>query len=101
MSALRDSIVPALIGSVLSGLGALVLSIYSDFVPALIPALQNVPTKTYVEIILLLGLVFFLLWRSQSFSGQRQDSIGLVLYREKRLGSNGLLKSTTAINVKK
>ena len=60
MSTIRDSVVPVLIGSVLSGLGALALSIYFDFVPALIPALQNVPTKIYVKIVLLLVLVLLL-----------------------------------------
>lgn len=60
MSAIRESIVPVLIGSILSGLGALALSVYSDFVPALAPALQNIAAKTYVEIILLLCLVLLL-----------------------------------------
>lgn len=60
MNTIRDSIVPVLIASVLTGLGAIALSIYSDFVPALIPALQSVPPKTYVKIVLLLLLLLSL-----------------------------------------
>lgn len=51
---------PALVGSILSGLGALVLSIYSDFLPVLIPALQSVAPQTYLKIVLLLVLLLLL-----------------------------------------
>lgn len=61
MNFIRDSIVPLLVGSILTGLGALALSIYSDFLPGLIPTLQNVAPKTYVKIVLLLVLVLVLL----------------------------------------
>ena len=57
---IRHSVLPALIGAILSGLGALALSIYSDFVPVLMPALQNVTAETYVKIVLLLFLVLLL-----------------------------------------
>ncbi len=57
MNSIRDSVLPALLGSILSGLGALALSIYSDFLPVLVPALQSVAPHTYVKIILLFVLV--------------------------------------------
>jgi hypothetical protein len=57
MSTLRESVVPALVGAALSGLGALILSIYADFLPGLLPALQGVTAKTYVKIVLLLVLL--------------------------------------------
>ena len=60
MTSLRDAVLPVLLGSILSGLGALALSIYSDFLPVLIPALQNVAPKTYVKIVLLFALVLVL-----------------------------------------
>lgn len=60
MNSLRDIVLPVLLGSILSGLGALALGIYSDFLPVLMPALQNVAPKTYVKIILLLVLVLVL-----------------------------------------
>ena len=60
MTSIRDSVLPVLVGSILTGLGALALSIYSDFLPALIPALQNVAPQTYVKIILLLVLLLLL-----------------------------------------
>jgi hypothetical protein len=60
MNSIRDNVVPALVGSILSGLGALALSIYFDFLPALIPALRNVAPQTYAKLILLLVLVLLL-----------------------------------------
>ena len=57
MNSIRDNVLPVLLGSILSGLGALALSIYSDFLPVLVPALQSVAPHTYVKIILLLVLV--------------------------------------------
>jgi len=55
----RD-IVLALVGSILSALGALGLSIYSDLLPRILPALQTVAAETYVKIILLIVLVLLL-----------------------------------------
>ena len=60
MTSIRDSVVPVLVGSILGGLGALALSIYSDFLPTLIPALQNVAPQTFVKIVLLLVLLLLL-----------------------------------------
>jgi len=60
MISLRD-IVLALLGSIVSALGALALSIYADLLPGLLPALQSVSAETYVKIILLLVLVLSLL----------------------------------------
>jgi hypothetical protein len=57
MSTLRESLIPALVGAALSGVGALVLGIYADILPALLPALQGVTAKTYVKIVLLLLLL--------------------------------------------
>ena len=57
MSSLKESLVPALVGAVLSGLGALVLSIYGDLLPALLPALEAVAAATYVKVVLLLLLL--------------------------------------------
>src|SRR5213080_2033722 len=60
MNFIRENVVPLLVGSILSGLGALAVSIYSDFLPALIPALQNVAPQTYIKLILLLVLLLLL-----------------------------------------
>jgi hypothetical protein len=57
MSTFRELFLPAAVGAVLSGLGALAVNIYADFLPALMPALQNVGAETYVKIVLLLLLV--------------------------------------------
>lgn len=57
MSTFRELVLPALVGSVLSGLGALALSIYADFLPVLLPALEHVAASTYVKIVLLLLLI--------------------------------------------
>lgn len=57
MNSIRDNVLPALLGAIISGLGALALSIYSDFLPVLMPALQSVAPHTYVKIILLLVIV--------------------------------------------
>ena len=57
MNSLKESLVPALVGAVLSSLGALVVGIYSDLLPALLPSLQDVAAGTYVKMILLLFLL--------------------------------------------
>lgn len=57
---IRDTLVPALFGSILSGLGILVVGIYTDFIPALLPALQTIAPVTFVRIILLLLLLLLL-----------------------------------------
>ena len=59
MNMIRDNLIPTLIGAILGGLGALALSIYTDFLPALTPAFQNIAPATFVKIILLLALVLF------------------------------------------
>lgn len=58
MKVIRDNIVSTLIGAILSGLGALALSIYDDFLPALIPSLSNVAPNTYIKLFALLILLF-------------------------------------------
>jgi hypothetical protein len=60
MNSIRDTLVPALLGSVLSGLGILVFGIYTDFLPALLPAVQSVAPVTFVRIISLLTLLLVL-----------------------------------------
>ena len=57
---IRDKVISILIGAILSGLGALALGIYSDFVPALMPALRMISAETYIKIILLLFVVLLL-----------------------------------------
>ena len=61
MKSIRDNLVPGLIGLILGGLGTLVLSIYSELLPAILPALGNVASQTYVKIVLLLLLVLLLI----------------------------------------
>lgn len=58
MNVIRDNIVPGLIGAILGGLGTLALSIYDDFLPALIPSLASIPPSTYVKLFALLVLLF-------------------------------------------
>lgn len=60
MNAIRDNIVSGLIGAILGGLGTLALSIYDDFLPALIPALTTVSPSTYIKLFALLILLFCL-----------------------------------------
>jgi len=60
MHTIRDTVVPVLIGAILTGFGALALSIYSDFLPALMPAIQSAAPATFVKIILLLAIVLLL-----------------------------------------
>lgn len=60
MSLILESVVHVFVGSILGGLGTLVLSIYYDFLLALVPTLQKVAPETYAKVILLLviGLGF-------------------------------------------
>ena len=59
MISLRDVLL-ALMGSIVSALGALVLGIYADLLPGILPALQNVAAETYIKVIFLLFLVLVL-----------------------------------------
>lgn len=60
MNSIRDTVLRVLLGSILGAIGALVLNIYSDLLPRLMPALQGIAPGTYVNIILLLSLVLLL-----------------------------------------
>lgn len=60
MNIVRDNIVPFLVGAVLTGIGSLALSIYTDFLPDLIPALGSVAPAIYVKVSLLLLLLLLL-----------------------------------------
>lgn len=57
MTSIRERLVSGLVGLLIGGLGTLVLSIYSDLLPALLPALGNVPPQIYVKVVLLLALL--------------------------------------------
>ncbi len=57
MITIKEHLVSGLVGLAIGGLGTLVLSIYSDLLPTLLPALANVPPQIYVEVVLLLTLL--------------------------------------------
>ena len=57
MTSIKEHLVSGLVGLVIGGLGTLVLSIYSDLLPAILPALGNVPPQIYVKVVLLLALL--------------------------------------------
>jgi hypothetical protein len=58
MNKYRELVVPALVGSVLGALGTLLLSIYTDLLPSLLPGLQLVSVTAYLKIIALLVVLF-------------------------------------------
>jgi len=60
MGYFKDKILPLLIGAILTAFGAIAISIWSDLVPAVIPALENLPTQLYIKIILLLLLLLLI-----------------------------------------
>lgn len=60
MNFIRDNIIPALVGSILSGIALFAAEIYTDFLPAFIPALKTIAPETYVKIILFLVLLLVL-----------------------------------------
>ncbi|APW42076.1 hypothetical protein [Rhodoferax saidenbachensis] len=60
MNYVRENIVPTSIGAILSGVGALAMSIYSDFLPGLIPVLKSIAPEIYIKISALLALLFVL-----------------------------------------
>src|SRR5687768_10198816 len=60
MSVIRDSVVPLSIGVLIGALPSLLVSIYSDLLPVLLPPLQSVPSDIYVKIILLISLVLII-----------------------------------------
>lgn len=60
MKEIREHLVPGLIGAVLSGIGLILLSIYSDFLPEIMPALQKIQPHTYLKMLALLFIVFLL-----------------------------------------
>lgn len=60
MTLVSDKIIPSFIGAILSGLGFLAVGIYTDFLPAFVPALKTIAPETYVKIISFLFLLFML-----------------------------------------
>jgi hypothetical protein len=57
MTSIKEHLVSGFVGWVIGGLSTLVLSIYSDLLPALLPALANVQPQAYVKVVLLLTLL--------------------------------------------
>lgn len=99
MSYFKDKILPILIGSIIASLGALVLSIASDFAPPILPVLEALPVQLYLKLVLLLLLVIsvisflaiVLLWRSKdykprSLSGTYSDInwVAEISYKDKK-----------------
>ena len=60
MNIVRDNIVPLVIGSILSGVGYLLIGVYSDALPEILPALENIAAATYLKITTLLALLLLL-----------------------------------------
>ena len=61
MSSIREHLVSGFVGLVIGGLGTLALSVYSDLLPVLLPALGNVPPQIYVKVVLLLALLLLIM----------------------------------------
>ena len=57
----KDKILPILIGAVTSAVGAIVISISSDLVPSIMPALNELPVQLYIKLILLLLLLLLIM----------------------------------------
>lgn len=60
MGYFKDKIIPILIGAFVTGFGALLASIFSEFLPAISPFLKNVSASLYLKIILLLLIILFI-----------------------------------------
>lgn len=60
MNIVKDNIIPLTIGSIIGAIGALILSIYSDVLPVVLPSLEKVPVTIYIKISILLILLLFL-----------------------------------------
>jgi hypothetical protein len=61
MNYFKDKLLPLLVGAIISSLGAIALSISSDLVPSIMPALKTLPVQLYIKLILLLLLVLLTL----------------------------------------
>ena len=83
MNYFKDKILPMLIGSIIASLGALVLSIASDFAPPILPVLEALPVQLYLKLALLLFLVIVvisslaivLLFRSKDYKPRSLSGI--------------------------
>jgi len=60
MSYFKDKLLPFLIGGIFAAFSAIVISIWSDLVPSVMPALKSLPTQLYIKIILLLLLLLLI-----------------------------------------
>jgi hypothetical protein len=56
----RDKVLSAVVGAVISAVAALVVGIYGDLLPSVMPALERVSAGTYVKIVVLLLIVLAL-----------------------------------------
>lgn len=70
MNYFKDKIVPILIGAILSAIGALLISIFTDIYPLMIPALRNITSGIYIKIIffVFLGLIISIVLNLVLFS---------------------------------
>lgn len=62
MAYFKDKIIPILIGAFVTVFGALLLSIFSELLPAIPPFLKNVSVSLYLKIILLLSIILLITW---------------------------------------
>lgn len=62
MAYFKDKIIPILIGAFVTALGSLLVSIFSELLPAISPFLNNVPASLYLKLILLLCVVLLITW---------------------------------------
>lgn len=60
MDIINNKIIPGLIGAIISGIFLLSASIYSDFLPKIMPSLLSVSVEIYLKIISLLFLLLLL-----------------------------------------
>jgi len=60
MKIIKENIIPFVIGSILSGIGALLIGIYSDVLPVILPSLESISTTIYLKISALLILLLVL-----------------------------------------
>ena len=78
MNFIKQHLIALLLGAVLGTLGTLLIGIYSDLAPTLLPVLQAVPIQTYIRIIgflvlllaAIIALAFALYRRGSAFRPQ-------------------------------
>ena len=60
MKIIKENVIPFIIGSILTSIGALLISIYSDVLPVIWPSLESISTAIYLKISVLLVLLLVL-----------------------------------------